>query len=1049
MTSVQIDNSFSSLSAVLFRRDWENPACTQYRRLAAHPPFCSWRSEQEARDGQPSGQLISLNGAWAFSYFSQPERVPEAWLQHDLDNADELQVPSNWQMAGYDAPIYTNVTYPFPVNPPFVPKENPTGCYSLSFSVDDEWLEQEGQTRIIFDGVNSAFYLWCNGEWIGYSQDSRLPAEFDLSHALRQGKNRIAVMVLRWSDGSYLEDQDMWRMSGIFRDVTLLHKPRLHLHDIQLRTYLAPGFHCAELEAQICVNQSAEGYCARVALWRGHTLVAEQQQAIRSETIDERGAYDDRTTLRLQVDKPLLWSAEEPHLYRAVVSLLDEQGKVVDVEAYDVGFRQVEISHGQLRLNGKPLLIRGTNRHEHHPENGQVMDEETMRRDIMLMKQHNFNAVRCSHYPNHPRWYQLCDQYGLYVVDEANIETHGMVPMNRLSDDPVWFNAMSERVTRMVLRDRNHPCIIIWSLGNESGHGCNHDALYRWIKTNDPTRPVQYEGGGANTAATDILCPMYARVEQDQPHPTVPKWSIKKWIGMPDEARPLILCEYAHAMGNSFGGFDRYWQAFRKHPRLQGGFVWDWVDQALSQKDENGEPHWAYGGDFGDRPNDRQFCMNGLVFPDRTPHPALYEAQRAQQFFQFHLLNQHPLTIEVNSEYLFRSSDNERLCWNLAVDGKLIAQGDIDILLPPQGAQHIVLGEIPELSRCGDGELWLNVEICQIKGTTWSEANHRCAWDQWRLARPQALPASYSEDDSNAQDELPTLNTLDDVFSIEWGSQRWQFSRQTGLLEQWWRHEHASLLTPLCDNFTRAPLDNDIGVSEVTRIDPNAWVERWKKSGMYTLETHLQQCEADLISRGVQICTTHVYTYQRRPLFISRKTYLIDRQGRLHIDVNVDVTFGIPAPARIGLSCQLADVAEYASWLGLGPHENYPDRLLSAQHGRWTLPLSELHTPYIFPTENGLRCHTRQLNFADWAWQGDFHFGLSRYSQQQLTETSHHHLLREEQGVWVNIDGFHMGVGGDDSWSPSVSPEFLLSATHYTYSLIWQMHSDKPIETAR
>ncbi|GAB7195454.1 hypothetical protein OS31_22030 [Dickeya oryzae] len=631
--SAYVPLSGISLADILARRDWENPASPHIRRLDAHPPFSSWRDLNAARDDAPSERHQLLNGEWTFSYFARPQAVPEQWLAQDLNDADQITVPSNWQLAGYDAPIYTNVKYPIPVNPPFVPEDNPTGCYSLTFSVDPDWLAQ-GQTRIVFDGVNSAFHLWCNGQWVGYSQDSRLPAEFDLTPCLQVGKNRLAVMVLRWSDGTYLEDQDMWRMSGIYRDVYLLHKPTVHLRDVQLTTPLrhsyTQGTLCVTALANLPEDQ-AEHWQLAVQLWRGERLVGEKRKPFGTPAIDERGAYHDRVSLQLEVAQPALWSAEDPNLYRAVVAL-ECDGTLVEAEAYDVGFREVAIRNGLLLLNGQPLLIRGTNRHEHHPQHGQAIDEATMRQDILLMKQHNFNAVRCSHYPNHPLWYRLCDRYGLYVVDEANIETHGMQPMSRLSDDPRWLPAYAERVTRMVQRDRNHPCIIIWSLGNESGYGHTHSALYQWVKQQDPTRPVQYEGGGANTPATDILCPMYARVDQDQPFPAVPKWSIKKWIGLPGEHRPLILCEYAHAMGNSFGGFDRYWQAFRQYPRLQGGFVWDWVDQALL-REQDGKTHWAYGGDFGDKPNDRQFCLNGLVFPDRTPHPALYEAQRAQQFF--------------------------------------------------------------------------------------------------------------------------------------------------------------------------------------------------------------------------------------------------------------------------------------------------------------------------------------------------------------------------------------------------------------------------------
>ncbi|EHK0945777.1 beta-galactosidase [Citrobacter farmeri] len=1018
-----------SLAAVLARRDWENPGVTQLNRLEAHPPFASWRDAAEARDNHPSSSVRSLNGAWKFNWFASPEAVPERWRLSDLDNADTIDVPSNWQMHGYDAPIYTNVTYPIPVNPPYVPHENATGCYSLTFTIS-EAERRDGQTRIIFDGVNSAFHLWCNGRWVGYGQDSRLPSEFDLSEFLVSGENRLAVMVLRWSDGSYLEDQDMWRMSGIFRDVSLLNKPATQISDLRITTHLNEDFSRAIFTADVRMRgEWHDSLRVTVQLWDGDVLTDESTAPFGSEIIDERGAYADRTTLRLNVEHPSLWSAETPHLYRAVVQLHTADGTLIEAEACDVGFRQVSIENGLLLLNGKPLLIRGTNRHEHHPENGQVMDEETMVQDIILMKQNNFNAVRCSHYPNHPQWYTLCDRYGLYVVDEANIETHGMVPMNRLSDDPTWLPAMSQRVTRMVQRDRNHPSIIIWSLGNESGHGANHDALYRWLKSEDPSRPVQYEGGGADTAATDIICPMYARVDQDQPFPAVPKWSIKKWLSLPGEQRPLILCEYAHAMGNSLGGFAKYWQAFRQYPRLQGGFVWDWVDQSLIKYDDKGNPWSAYGGDFGDTPNDRQFCMNGLVFADRTPHPSLYEAKHAQQFFQFTLLPGAQRQIEVSSEYLFRHSDNEILRWTLALEGNPIATGEVTLDIAPQGRQLITLPDIAQPDAAG--QIWLTVRVEQPQATAWSPAGHVSAWQQWALEEklnvirpPQASAA-------------PQLSVTDAAFHVALRSRRWEFCRQQGTLTQYWIDGEAQLLSPLIDRFTRAPLDNDIGVSEATRIDPNAWVERWKAAGHYQLQALLLQCDADILADAVQIATAHAWQYQGETLFISRKTWRIDGHGEMQIAVDVDVASGTPHPARIGLACQLAQVTERVNWLGLGPHENYPDRLSAACFDRWDLSLDEMYTPYVFPSENGLRCGTRELKYGAHVWRGDFQFNISRYSQKQLMETSHRHLLQPEAGTWLNIDGFHMGVGGDDSWSPSVSPEYQLSAGRYHYQVKW------------
>ena len=1018
-----------SLAAVLARRDWENPGVTQLNRLEAHPPFASWRDATEARDNHPSSSVRSLNGAWKFNWFASPEAVPESWRLSDLDTADTIVVPSNWQMHGYDAPVYTNVTYPIPVNPPYVPHENATGCYSLTFNVN-EAERRDGQTRIIFDGVNSAFHLWCNGRWVGYGQDSRLPSEFDLSAFLVSGENRLAVMVLRWSDGSYLEDQDMWRMSGIFRDVSLLNKPATQISDLRITTHLNEDFSRAILAVDVSMRGEWHD-CLRVTvqLWDGDVLMGESTAPFGSEIIDERGAYGDRTTLRLNVDNPSLWSAETPHLYRAVVQLHTADGTLIEAEACDVGFRRVSIENGLLLLNGKPLLIRGTNRHEHHPENGQVMDEETMVQDIILMKQNNFNAVRCSHYPNHPRWYTLCDRYGLYVVDEANIETHGMVPMNRLSDDPTWLPAMSQRVTRMVQRDRNHPSIIIWSLGNESGHGANHDALYRWLKSEDPSRPVQYEGGGADTAATDIICPMYARVDQDQPFPAVPKWSIKKWLSLPGEQRPLILCEYAHAMGNSLGGFAKYWQAFRQYPRLQGGFVWDWVDQSLIKYDDKGNPWSAYGGDFGDTPNDRQFCMDGLVFADRTPHPSLYEAKHAQQFFQFTLLPGAERKIEVTSEYLFRHSDNEILHWSIALEGNPIATGEIPLDIAAQGRQVITLPDIAQPDSAG--QLWLTVRVEQPQATAWSPAGHVSAWQQWPLEEKLNIICSPRARTA------PQLSVTDAAFHVTLHTTRWEFCRQQGTLTQYWIGDDAQLLTPLSDRFTRAPLDNDIGVSEATRIDPNAWVERWKAAGHYQLQAVLLQCDADALADAVQIATVHAWQYQGNTLFISRKTWRIDGHGEMQIAVDVDVASGTPHPARIGLTCQLAQVAERVNWLGLGPHENYPDRLSAACFDRWDLSLDEMYTPYVFPSENGLRCGTRELKYGAHVWRGDFQFNISRYSQKQLMETSHRHLLQPEAGSWLNIDGFHMGVGGDDSWSPSVSPEFQLSAGRYHYRVSW------------
>ena len=1014
------------LREILARQDWQTQAITAVNRLPAHTPLSSWRSEADARAGTPSPSRLLLDGDWQFSFFEAPEQVPADWIEQDLADATTVRVPGNWQLQGLDRPIYTNIKYPFPCDPPRVPAENPTGCYSREFELPAHWLAS-GQTRIIFDGVDSAFHLFCNGRWVGYSQDSRLPAEFDLTPFLQAGPNRLAALVLRWSDGSYLEDQDMWRLSGIFRSVSLLHKPVRQLMDVRLTPVLDACYRDARLKLDVQVNAGA-GLRVEAALYFGDALVVSKRQPLGTPPIDEKGAFEDRSELWLEVAAPHKWSAETPYLYRLTLTLLDEQGECIECEAYDVGFRAVEIRGGLLRVNGQPLLIRGANRHEHDPALGHVVTRAAMEQDLRLMKQNNFNAVRCSHYPNHPEFYRLCDRLGLYVVDEANLETHGMTPMGRLARDPAWSGAFLERVTRMVARDFNHPSIIIWSLGNESGYGPAHDAMYQWIKGSDPSRPVQYEGGGADTPATDIICPMYARTHQDQPFPAVPKWALAKWIGLPGETRPLILCEYAHAMGNSLGGYAEYWQAFRTHPRLQGGFVWDWVDQGLDKRTDDGRHFWAYGGDFGDSPNDRQFCCNGLLFPDRTPHPTLAEAKRAQQPFEMRLMSQQPLVVEVVSDYLFRTTDNERLRWQLREDGRVLQEGECPLSLAPLTGVTLTLLEQPPAFTPG-ALVSLDLAIVQPDATAWSEAGHEAARQQFILPSPLAMPAAFH---STALLEQP-----DHWLATAAGSE-WQLDKVSGRIRHWRKQGREQLKGAIADHFYRAPLDNDIGTSEADHADPNAWIARWQEAGLNMLQ---HRCLAMTVSpeQGV-IVVTHGYFAGDDLKLLTRWRHGFAADGAMHLAIEVEVAPGMPSLPRIGARLWLVDEVmaktDEVSWLGRGPHENYPDRLLAADQDRWQLPLDALHTPYVFPTDNGLRCDTRQLRLGELDIRGRFHFSLSRYSQQQLAAARHQTDLVAEGGLHLCLDGFHMGVGGDDSWSQSVRPEYWLQPGSYYWNCV-------------
>ncbi|WED21262.1 beta-galactosidase [Vibrio sp. JC009] len=1041
--------TFESLIA---RRDWENPQSFQVNQLAGHSPLNHYISQDDALNKRNSSR-VSLNGDWKFKLFAKPELVSAEFIETGFDDSrwNDITVPSNWQLQGeelnklegsaqkkVDNPIYANIKYPFDVNPPFVPEENPTGCYRTNFRVSKADLEM--QTRVIFDGVNSAFHLWCNGKWVGYSQDSRLPAEFDLTSYLAEGENTLAVMVLRWSDGSYLEDQDMWWMSGIFRDVTLLSKPVSHISDVFVKPVLDACYRDACVDVDV-ILANPENHKITVQIFDGlKPVTGTVTDSVQNRIVDEKGGWDNKVFLSLNVQDPAHWTAETPNLYRCVVILLDTDDQVVDIEAYDIGFRSVEIKDGQLLVNGKPLLIKGVNRHEHDEVKGHAIDEESMIADIKLLKQSNFNAVRTAHYPNHPRWYELCDEYGLYLVDEANIETHGMFPMERLSADPQWAAAYMMRFTKLVERDKNHPSVIIWSLGNESGQSTNHNAMYAWAKERDPSRPVQYEGGGADSSATDIICPMYSRVDQDQPFPAVPKWAIKKWISMPGENRPLILCEYAHAMGNSTGSFNKYWDAFRQFPRLQGGFIWDWVDQGISKTDAEGKHYWGYGGDFNDTQNDRQFCINGLIFPDRTPHPTLLEVKYCQQPYQISLLGcaqdgqALQWKLNVTNEQLFRASDNESFMWTLLEDGMPVALDSSELVIQPEQTQEWVIN--CNYAFKAGSEYLLNIDVKAAKATNWSDAGHVIATEQFKVPNKQSLVLKKAP----LKSEKPAVAASEDGWVVSAGKQQLTFAKESGELTQWVKGSKSILAQALTDNFYRAPLDNDIGTSEADFVDPNAWVTRWGEIGLGSWSKECVSTRLEEIETEVLIISRFAYRHGEQLMAVTDWQYRITG-SELKLEIQVQLSEHLPPMARIGIEAVLtADAAgKDVAWYGLGPFENYPDRLSAARTGYYQLSVEEMFTPYIFPTESGLRCNTSSVELGDMKVKGDFHFGVGQCSQEKLAAAKHPNELVAEDKVYLRIDHQHMGVGGDDSWSPSVHPEFLITDKQFRYQLAFEL----------
>ena len=1014
------------------QRAWQTPDITSQHRMPAHTPLSSWWDEDAAKNDAVSDAILSLDGTWQFALFDSVEAVPAAWPA-PLPNMQNITVPGHWQLQGLDHPIYTNVQYPFPCNPPIVPDANPTGCYQRSFSMPSTWSSEE-QIRIIFEGVDSAFHLWCNEHWVGYSQDSRLPAEFDLSRFIVVGQNTLSVLVTRRCDGSYMEDQDMWNLSGIYRSVRLLAKPRSRMTDLRATATLDDRYEEGLLKLEI-ETESAGNCSVTVALYDIDDLskpaLLRESYPVGTGHIDEKGPYADRCHLSILVPCPKQWSAECPNLYRVTVTLLDAKKQPIETEAYDVGFRSIEIISGQLCVNGQPLLVRGVNKHEHDPATGHTESLALVEQDLRLMKQNNFNAVRCSHYPHQPGFYRLCDRLGLYVVDEANIETHGVTPMSRLANDPMWANAFLERMTRMVSRDFNHACIILWSLGNESGYGAVHDAMYQWTKRIDPSRPIQYEGGGSDTYATDIICPMYARTDSETlQHPDLGnKPSLNKWVGFANEDRPIILCEYAHAMGNSLGNFSDYWDMFRKHRRVQGGFIWDWVDQGLNKTTEQGVPYWAYGGDFGDEINDRQFCINGLVFPDRTPHPTLFEAKRCQQPFIARLHQNQGVAVSITSEHLFRACDNEQLHWEFVTQNHTFGQDSIVLDLTPRTAKKLHLGAaFPQVTE----PCWLDVWITQINRTAWSDTGHEVA--RWQFAVPSQL-GTVPQPQPQPQPECVGINDGLDAYVVAAGPNIWHLNRTSGLIDSWTKNGAEQLMEPLLDHFFRAPLDNDIGTSQAGHADKYSWLARWQDAGIFNLQHRCLDIRIDHQTGLVEVDHGHYHDDKLQIKTCWQHKFTSD--GEMTVSVNVSVDGDMPPLPRVGASFRSTQVADEVSWFGRGPHENYPDRLASADFGTWLQSTKSMHTNYIFPSENGLRCDVSRMSLGDLNIEGQFNFSVSEYGQAQLAAALHTHNLVADGGIYVYLDGYHMGVGGDDSWTPSVKPAFWLDATHYywTFSL--------------
>jgi beta-galactosidase/beta-glucuronidase len=1001
--------------------DYENPALLHRNRMAPRSHFIPYQDAATARTGQrgTSDRFRLLNGAWRFHYAPTPAQAPDPGCP--ADNWDTIPVPCSWQCRGYGRPQYTNVPYPFPVDPPRVPSENPTGSYRRMFVVPEAW--DALRVHLCFEGVDSAFHVWVNGVAVGFSKCSRMPAEFDITHAVHAGENVVDVRVYQWSDGSYLEDQDMWWLSGIFRDVYLVARPQTHMTDIAVRTLLDQEYCNAELSIAVTVSAgAAAGAEVRALLYDpsgrpvdGATLKA----AVKPSTDGPPCAL-----LSAQVPAPAKWSAEAPCLHELCIELCDAGGAVEEAIVVRVGFRSVELQHGNMLVNGVPIMLKGVNRHDHDPDLGKAVPLEQMRRDILLMKQHNINTVRTSHYPNDPRFYDLCDEYGIYVIDETDLETHGFGicgDISRLSNASAWELAYIDRVSRMVERDKNHPSIIMWSLGNESGFGDNHRAMARWIRAHDPTRLIHYEGDG-EAEITDVLSQMYTHVDQ------VAKIGRQRGAG-----KPFVMCEYAHAMGNGPGGLKDYWEVFYKYPRLQGGCIWEWIDHGLRAHTAEGQEYFAYGGDFGDEPNDGNFIIDGLVFPDRTPSPGLTEYKKVIQPVTIEAVDLAAGSLRVTNRYDFIGLDHLLVAWQVTCGSDVVQAGTLDAPSVPAGKARRIKLPLTQPARLEPGGEYLLTVSFVMRGTTaWCDAGFEIAWEQ--LALPWEAPPLAV----NAPAPMPALTCKDDGQSLAVRGETFElmFDRRTGCIASWRSNGVELLATGPRLHLWRALTDNDKGGG-------SPYAKEWSACRLNQLQHSIRgvTCEQmDGHTVRVQI-ESHVAPPVLDYAFHTTYTYTILGNGEVTVEVHLAPRGPVPATLpRVGLQLALPGQFDAVEWYGRGPGESYIDTKEANRVGVYRASVDELLTPYVFPQENGNRTDVRWVAVTNRRGVGLLAAGLPllnfsalRFTTDDLDRARHTYELTPRDTVTLTLDYRHHGIG-TGSCGPGAFAQYWLKTEEMTFA---------------
>ncbi|MBE0673999.1 MAG: DUF4981 domain-containing protein [Bacteroidales bacterium] len=1024
--------------------DWENPKLFDRNKEKPRATFIPFADVESALNQKRTQSVYykTLSGKWKFNLVRRPADRPTGFFMPDFDDSswDEITVPSNWEMLGYDIPIYVNHPYEFadaryPITelnngpePPRVPRDyNPVGSYRRTFTVPESWDDREVYIR--FGAVKSAMYLWINGQMVGYSQGSKTPAEWNITDFLTKGINYIAVEVYRWSDGSYLECQDFWRISGIERDVFIYSAPKISIRDFFARASLDDSYTNGILDIDVDIVNNEPGlrsgnYEAEFILYdTEREVIATARKAVSPDKKKEV-----RVNFRAEIPGVLKWSAETPHLYDLVIILTDQEKSVREVVSCRTGFRRVEIIDSVFHINGVAVLIKGVNRHEHDQYRGHVISEENMMREIALMKQFNINAVRTSHYPHDERFYELCDEYGIYITDEANLESHGLYYGEKsLAKDPLWMEAHLDRNIRMVERDKNHPSVIVWSMGNEAGDGVNFSAVYQWIKKRDPSRPVHYERAlmGDNT---DIYCPQY------------PSVSYLKSYASKKQPKPMIMSEYSHSMGNSTGNIADLWDVIydRNNIQLQGGYIWDWIDQGFVKTDSLGNEFWAYGGDYGPpgTPTDDNFLCNGLIFPDYSPQPALWEVKYVYQNVRFKPHNMEKGEISITNFSDFTDLSDYEILWTLSADGKILEKGILEgFNAKPHETKVVHIPCLPLEPDAGK-EYFIDLSVRLINDKPFRPEGFEVAHEQFRVHGPDQTKSILSDNSTTIVADNETHICVEGInFIVE-------FDKTSGTLSKYEVNGVDLIKSGPAINFWRAPNDNDKGSNMIGRLG------LWRAATEGVSLQHLSFVKIE--NHNVKIVAE--YSFSGIPSEATVE-YLVSGSGYIAINCAFKANDNqLPDMPRIGMRWEMPANFNNLSWFGRGPHENYIDRKRGAFVGVYSGKVSDQYVKYVRPQENGYKSDVRWLELRNENGAGikvltsdkenigfsALHNPVEDFDQKTHSDFRHLNDIVARDGVFICVDKKMMGVAGDNSWGARPYPEYSVPAGDYSFEIIIQ-----------